>query len=316
MARTGQGDHESGRPPAILTWGASALESRVPRLVRTLRATRDRTLGWRDSYAYRHYPEPGKPFGARYRRNHRAFIASALADSTLLDLFHGNRQLPTGHGVGLDERVVEFPWVLASRPSGRVLDAGSALNHPHVLDAILPLVGELTICTLAPEPTSFPERGVSYVYADLRDLPFRDGWFDTVVSVSTLEHVGMDVRRWGAAGSGTDDPRVDVKRAGAELRRVTRRGGRLLLTVPYGAPEDLGWLRQLDRDELEHLVASIGPRETSTRVFAYERRGWRVSSLDGSSGARYQAGNRPAADPDREDLAPAARAVACLELTV
>jgi SAM-dependent methyltransferase len=315
MAQTNR-EHESGRPPVILTWGANALESRVPGVVRTLRATRDRTLGWRDSYAYRHYPEPGKPFGARYRRNHRVFIASALADSLLLDRIRGHRPLPAGYGVGLDERVVEFPWVLASRPSGRVLDAGSALNHPHVLDAILPAVGELTICTLAPESTSFPERGVSYVYADLRELPFRDGWFDTVVSISTLEHVGMDVRRWGAAGSGTDDPRTEVERAGAELRRVTRSGGRLLLTVPYGAPQNLGWLRQFDRDDLEQLVGSIGPRETSIRVFAYERSGWRVSSLDDSSGALYQAGNRPAADPEREDLAPAARAVACLELTV
>jgi SAM-dependent methyltransferase len=303
-------------PPALLTWGASKLERRAPKLVRALRRTRDRSLIWRDSYAYRHYPDPGKPYGARYWRNHRRFVAAALGDDDLLDRFRSGRPLPPGYGVGLDERVVEFPWLLARAPAGRVLDAGSALNHPHVLDRLLPGIRELCVCTLAPEERSFPDRGVSYVYADLREVPFRDGWFDTVASLSTLEHVGMEVERWGADAAVAEDPDAELEKAVRELRRVTRRGGRLLLTVPYGASEDHGWLRQFDQANVEWLVRTAAPTACEITVFVYNRQGWRLSSLEEAAGARYQAGNLPAADPQTDDLAAAARAVACIEATV
>jgi SAM-dependent methyltransferase len=183
-----------------------------------------------------------------------------------------------------------------------------------VLDRLLPEVDELTICTLAPEERSFPERGVSYVYADLRALPFRDAWFDVVVSVSTLEHVGMDVTRWGADSATARDPGAELEVALSELRRVTRPGGRLLITVPYGARQDMGWMRQFDRDDVEQLISTVAPSAHELAVFAYDRSGWRRSSLEEAGGARYRVDNRPADDPAREDLAAAARAVACLEL--
>ena len=68
------------QPPAFLTSGAARLESRLPRVVHGLRRMRDRSLRWRDSFAYRSYPDPGKPFGARYLRNHRKFIVQTLSD--------------------------------------------------------------------------------------------------------------------------------------------------------------------------------------------------------------------------------------------
>ena len=288
----------------------------MPRVVNALRRSRDRSLRWRDSFAYRDYPDPGKPYGARYWRNHREFVDRALSDTALLDLFRAGEPLPAGHGVGLDERAVEFPWALATAPNGRALDAGSALNHPHVLDRLLPAVDELTICTLAPEERSFPDRGVSYVYADLRALPFRDGLFDTVLSISTLEHVGMDVTRWGADSAVSHDPRTELDAALSELRRVTRPGGRLLVTVPYGARQDLGWMRQFDRADVEQLISSLAPSAHELSVFAYDRSGWQRSSLEDAAEARYQVDNLPADDPATQDLAAAARAVACLELRI
>src|SRR5207247_10845900 len=117
------------------------------------------------------------------------FISETLDDHQLLARFRSRRRLPRGYGVGLDERVIEYPWLFAQEPVGRVLDAGSTLNHVHLLDRLLPRIDALTITTLVPEQPDFTSRGVSYVYADLRELPFRDGWFDSVVCLSTLEHV-------------------------------------------------------------------------------------------------------------------------------
>ncbi len=64
-------------------------------------------------------------------------------------------------------------------------------------------------------------------------LPYRDGAFDTVVTVSTLEFV------------------PDVAAAVAELVRVTRHGGRLVIVTPgQSALLDLG-LRVLTRERAE-----------------------------------------------------------------
>ena len=309
-------DQTTKPPPAILTRGAQLLEQRLPRTVTATRGLRDRTLRWRDSYAYRRYPDPGKPYGARYWRNHRQAVTEALSDPRLVALFDSGQPLPPGYGKGLDERLVEFPWTMAHAPFGRTLDAGSALNHPHVLDHVTPLVDDLSVVTLAPESASFPERGISYLYADLRRLPFCDDWFDTVISISTLEHVGMDNRRWGTAAVTEPDPEGELREAALELKRVVRPGGRILITLPYGEPEDHGWLRQLDRDEVEALADALGGSSDDIDVYQYGREGWRAGDLESAAGARYQRDNAPAVDPAAEDLAPAARAVACLAVRV
>jgi len=237
-------------------------------------------------------------------------VSAALDSDKLLERFADARRLPRRYGVGLDERVVEYPWVLAQRPRGRVLDAGSALNHAHVLDRFLPATSALHVVTLAPEPVSFPERGVTYVYADLRDLPFPDDSFDAVVSISTLEHVGMDNSRYGAATPTGKDPRAALRAAVGELRRVLAPGGMFLVTAPYGRPEDHGWFRQFGPEDVDELVGLLGATDPRVAVYAHSSRGWRLSSLAAAANERYHALPDPPAYG--RDQAAAARAVVCV----
>lgn len=248
----------------------------------------------------------------RYIARHSATVKAALADPGFLDAVRDGGRLPPGYGVRLDERVVEFPWLLSMAPSGIVLDAGSTLNHAHVLDAMLPGIDDLHIATLEPELHAFTQRRISYAYCDLRALPYRDDLFDTIVSSSTLEHVGADNERYGAAVARAADPDAELRRALAELRRVLAPGGRMLVTVPYGVAEDRGWMRQFDRAGIDRLVELAGAGSAQVTVFAYGPEGWQSSDLDAAAGARFR-------DDDREnggdgDEAAAARAVACLAL--
>jgi SAM-dependent methyltransferase len=223
-------------------------------------------------------------------------------------LFERSARLPRGYGVGLDERVVEYPWLLPRVPGGRVLDAGSALNHAHVLERFLPRLDELHIVTLAPEPYSLDDPRVTYSFADLRDLPYPSASFDAVVSVSTLEHVGMDTRLYGGAVERADDPDAELRKAVAELLRVLVPGGTLLVTLPYGRREDHGWFRQLDRADLDALF----PAGATLDVYRYTSRGWQKSSLAEAAGERYHDHHADRTMPP--DGAAAARAVACLRL--
>jgi SAM-dependent methyltransferase len=240
-------------------------------------------------------------------------LADALGTQDTQQLFAQRSPLPAGFGQAMDERVVEWPWILANAPRGRVLDAGSTLNHAEVLQHVLPAVDDLHIVTLQPEESAFTRNRVSYVFSDLRELPYRDGWFDCVVSISTLEHVGMDNARYGteAARSQAADPELD--RALGELRRVVRPGGELLITVPYGRPDDLGWFRVFDRAMVERMVDVLAPSQATIDVFAYDAEGWSWSTLDAAAGAVYR---EHTLEPAPADLAPNARAVACVRAVV
>jgi SAM-dependent methyltransferase len=144
-------------------------------------------------------------------------------------------------------------------------------------------------------------------------LPYRDGYFDTVVSVSTLEHVGMDNTRYGVGDPRADDPDREMRKAIRELIRVTAPDGRILITLPYGRREDHGWLRQFDRRELEALLETFGG-SSSTIVFGYGETGWQVSDLDRAADRRYR---DYLADPTPvADRAAAARAVVCVAVQI
>jgi FkbM family methyltransferase len=254
----------------------------------------------------RRFPPTEPPRTLSYDATHRALVASVLDSKAWRDRFAAGAQLPAGLGAGFDERVVEYPWLFSRGLSGRVLDAGSVLNHRHVLERLLPAIDDLTIATLAPEPAAFNSFGVSYLYADLRALPLRDDWFDEVVCLSTLEHVGMDNTVYG-----TDDPRADDPRAAAAealrgLLRVVRPGGRIHLSVPFGRREDHGWLRQLDREDVDALLADAGVVRHDETVFRHTSRGWRRATAKQAAGARYN--DAPSRDGDG---AVAAQAVLC-----
>jgi len=253
----------------------------------------------------RRFP-PVEPHTLPYLASHRPLVASLIDDERWQRLFAAGDALPDGLGRGFDERVVEYPWLFSRGLRGRVLDAGSVLNHRHVLERALAAADEVTIVTLAPEPRSFTELGVSYLYADLRDLPLRDDRFDEVVCLSTLEHVGMDNAVYGSAAPRAEDPHEESAKALRDLLRVTRPGGRIHLSVPFGRREDHGWLRQLDRADVDALfdAAGVGRREES--VFAHGSTGWHRVTAEAAAEAAYNPG--PARGPD---LAVAARAVLC-----
>ena len=269
-----------------------------------MRLRRDDDLGLRDRY-----PPPAMPWTERYVAARMAFVSAMLDDDRIVARFATGRQLPPEYGVGFDERVVEYPWLFAQQLTGLALDAGSTLNHAHIVDRLLPSLEGLHIVTLAPEDVAFTERGVSYLYADLRELPLQDGLYDAVVSISTLEHVGMDNSTYGDTQGRADDPDRELRRALGELRRVARPGARLFVTVPYGRREDRGWFRQFDAAAIAELVGTLGPPSVSVTVYAYAPSGWQVSSLEEAAEMSYY---QPDALAPAADGAVAARAVACI----
>ena len=196
-----------------------------------------------------------------------------------------------------DERVVEIPWVLSRlRPSGHVLEVGYAFAETAWLGALLRSGLELVGVDLATRDVE----GMETVEADVRDLPFPDRSFDQALLVSTLEHVGADNTVYGIeAAEGVGARRLALR----ELRRVLRRDGSLLVTVPVGEPGDHGWFRQEDERGWTSLFARAGWFVEESELYELGDEGWRATTSFRADGVRY--GER----------GPAASAVLCAELS-
>jgi SAM-dependent methyltransferase len=245
-------------------------------------------------------------YTARRRRIENAIDTGSLKPGALL---------PKGYGLRLDERVIEYPWVFSRLPDnpGLMLDAGATLNHGFLVRRAPVSEAKLSICTLAPEKQCYWQRGISYVFADLRSCTFRTGIFDTIVSISTIEHIGLD----NTTLYTNDETKREYDSAGfraavRELRRVIRPGGVCFITVPYGKACKRGWFQVFDAAMIRTVLEDFRPAHQEVEYFAYSPDGWHAADPAELTDATFF-------DIHQEkhfgpDYAAAARGVICMRL--
>lgn len=59
-----------------------------------------------------------RPWSKEYIERRQETLWRIVRDEALLADFAARRPLPAGHGSGLDERCVEYPWVLSALRPG------------------------------------------------------------------------------------------------------------------------------------------------------------------------------------------------------
>jgi SAM-dependent methyltransferase len=189
--------------------------------------------------------------------------------------------LPAGL-IAINERVVEYPWIFGhlietgkARPL--VLDAGSILNHDFILNRAPFKGSDLTIMTLAPEKYCRWYDGFSYVYGDLRETFFDDQTFDTVICISTIEHIGLDnTLLYTSDQQHAERDGAGFLAAAREFRRILRPGGICYVSFPFGARQNLGWYQVFDESMVRQLVEAFSPTSHQIEYFRYSEDGCNV----------------------------------------
>jgi len=209
----------------------------------------------------------------------------------------GERPRNLAGPAGYDERIIEIPWCL-SRYGGesRVLDVGYAFAEPAWILGLLAL-DATDLVALDLVDVDIP--GLRRVVGDLRELPFANGSLELAFCVSTLEHIGKDNTVYGL---GDQHDNSGIERALAEFRRVLEPDGRLLISVPCGEEQDLGWQVQLPPAQWVKLFEDAGFLVFEDEIYELGPEGWASTGSFEPDGVRYG------------DRGPGASAVLCAEL--
>lgn len=262
------------------------------------------------------YIQKGRlPWSDGYSKYKDQFIREVFANDDLINRFKNALKLPDNFGQRLDERVVEYPWVLTRlrKSTGLIMDAGSTFNTPLIMD--MPEIKKRTLIIYTFETDWITLRpNVSYIFGDLCSTFLKDRLFDSIVCISTLEHIGMaqDIKKYSISNRYPEAKKEIFRDAILEFRRLILPGGQLLLTVPFGKYEDHGWFQQFDKNGIRNIIKTFGGSVRSETYYRYNEKGWQIAVADECADAEYF--NIHARNDFDPDYAAAARAVACLEL--
>lgn len=209
-----------------------------------------------------------------------------IRNENLLKSF-ANNNVPASFGIAMDERIVEYPWIfsrLSKNKGAKILDAGSTFNFPEIVSLESLKSKDLSIYTFYPESINFINNRISYAFGDLREMPFKDGYFDEVVCQSTIEHVDMDNSIYGYELEKIKDLKnksYEYLKVIDELIRVLKPKSKLLLTFPYGKFDNYGFFQQFDAE----MVGKIFEKFSATGSFKddyllYSQNGWQFKTAD------------------------------------
>jgi len=189
--------------------------------------------------------------------------------------------LPSKYGYRMDDRFVEYPWFFSRLKDHEhiILDAGSVLNFKQILLADKLVNRNIYISTLFYEGRPEIQPSPSYIYEDLRNMCFKDDFFDAICSLSTLEHIGFDnTMIYTPDVSKKENDKYAHLSALKEFRRVLKKNGTLYLSMPFGKYKDHGWFQVFDSEMINVIVDAFHASKVIKTFFRYDNDQWNFST--------------------------------------
>lgn len=178
------------------------------------------------------------------------------------------------------ERVVEYPWVFSNLKldTGKVLDVGCCRSKLSI--QLASLGHEVYGIDISDYPYTHP--ALNFSRQDITKLTFESDFFDRIIAVSTIEHVGI--------ANSVKDSEGD-KVAVREMARVLKPEGIMLVTVPFGKHCITPMERVYDSKALDQLFHFLNA-DMKVDYFVFRDGSWVAASeseardMDSSKGAK------------------------------
>ena len=194
------------------------------------------------------------------------------------------------YGVNDTERCIEIPWTISCyKGEKKVLDIGYANAEERYLKELIslniPLLYGIDIV----------KKDISEIITireDIRKTNLPNNFFDLVFFVSTIEHIGKDNSIYDKMYCENDN--LGDLKAIKEIHRITKKGGRIVLTAPYGKFHDYGWFIQYDDGRWNELIRASKCKKLREDFLIYKN-GWYNSNKHELKDILYGDNNAPAA---------------------
>ncbi|MBM3255692.1 MAG: class I SAM-dependent methyltransferase [Candidatus Omnitrophica bacterium] len=152
------------------------------------------------------------------------------------------------------DRYIEYPFAVRNlpKPPARLLDVGCAGSFfPLILagfgyDAFAVDIRKYAIIN------KIKYENFRFCNESIIKTGFPDNYFDAITAISTVEHIGLS-GRYGISEDSSAD-----KIAVAEMKRITKPNGIIILTVPFGKAKIIKpFSRIYDRDLINQLINTL-----------------------------------------------------------
>ncbi len=134
----------------------------------------------------------------------------------------------------IPDRMIEYAFIMRELKAkcGRILDVGCTAPY-NIIPLILAESG-FEVCGIDIRDFKIRHPNFTFYKGDIRRTNFQDNFFDWVIAVSSIEHIGMKGRY-----DSREDPLGDRK-AILEMIRILKKDGKILMTVPFGKTRVIG----------------------------------------------------------------------------
>jgi SAM-dependent methyltransferase len=191
---------------------------------------------------------------AKHRKNQRTGLMVEIYSLSHKNTSKPNRLDLDGLLAGVtSERLVEYRFLKRNLVSpdieAKILDIGFADSH---LTKTIGKFGHMRWNVFGVDIHRVQEKFplISLATMDARRLGFRDQVFNQVICISTIEHIGVPSEAYNIS---KNDERGDMKTI-SEIYRVLKKGGTVIVTLPYSSTIKKQEHRIYDRFSLDNLT--------------------------------------------------------------
>jgi len=170
--------------------------------------------------------------------------------------------------IHISERIVELPFLyknLDFNKIEKILDLGC------VGSKISLQLASLGYCVVGIDyrPYIFKHKKLKFLQGNFIEMDIAPESFDCVICISTIEHIGLPAYNIKPFKNGD-------KKSIAKIFKLLKRGGKLILTVPFGKNLISNFERNYDYNSLKNLLIMFKIVEFD--IYEKTKKGWSLSN--------------------------------------